>query len=127
MGYLYGSCLGGRYRDKIRIYADTPEDRDPAVELEKLKKRLTEHGFTWLKMDLGIHQISNQEEGLVNNKYWNENGGGIRNWYMGRRYANGGYTDYWKQDHPFTQVQITDKGLEEIAKVVEECEKCCRY
>ena len=111
--------LGGKYRDKIRIYADTPEDRDPAVELEKLKNRLTVHGFTWLKMDLGIHQISNQEEGLVNNKYWNENGGGIRNWYMGRPYANGGYTDYWKQDHPFTQVQITDKGLEEIARIVE--------
>jgi len=111
--------LGGRYRDKIRIYADTPEDRDPAVELEKLKKRLTEHNFTWLKMDLGIHQISNQEEGLVNYKYWNENGGSIRNWYMGRPYANGGFTDYWKQDHQFTQVQVTDKGLEEIAAVVE--------
>jgi len=111
--------LGGKYRDKIRLYADTPEDRDPAVELEKLKNRMTVHGFTWLKMDLGIHQISNQEEGLVNNKYWNENGGGVRNWYMGRPYANGGYTDYWKQDHPFTQVQITDKGLEEIAGIVE--------
>ncbi len=111
--------LGGKYRDRIRIYADTPEDRDPAVELEKLKKRLTEHNFTWLKMDLGIHQITNQEEGLVNNKYWNENGGGIRNWYMGRPYSNGGYTDYWKQDHPFTQVQVTDKGLAEIAAVVE--------
>ena len=119
MGVPVWQLLGGRYRDKIRIYADTPEDRDPAVELEKLRKRLTEQGFTWLKMDLGIHQITNQEEGLVNNKYWNENGGGIRNWYMGRPYANGGYTDYWKQDHPFTQVQITDKGLEEIAKVVE--------
>ena len=50
--------LGGKYRDKIRLYADTPEDRDPAVELERLKKRLTEYNFTWLKMDLGIHQIS---------------------------------------------------------------------
>jgi L-alanine-DL-glutamate epimerase-like enolase superfamily enzyme len=110
--------LGGRYRDKIPIYADTPEDKDPAVELEKLKKRLTEYNFTWLKMDLGIHQINNLEEGLVNYKYWNENGG-VRNWYMGRPYANGGFTDYWKQDHQFTQVQITDKGLEEIAAIVE--------
>lgn len=119
LGVPVWQLLGGRYRDKIRIYADTPEDRDPAVELEKLKKRLTEHNFTWLKMDLGIHQIEKPEEGLSNYKYWNENGGGIRNWYMGRPYSNGGYTDYWKQDHPFTQVQITDKGLEEIAGIVE--------
>ncbi len=119
LGVPVWQLLGGRYRDKIRIYADTPENDDPQVELEMLKNRLVEHKFTWLKMDLGIHQISNKEEGLVNYKYWEENGGGIENWYMGRNYANGGYTDYWKKDHQFTQVQVTDKGLEEIAKVVE--------
>jgi L-alanine-DL-glutamate epimerase-like enolase superfamily enzyme len=112
--------LGGRYRDKIRIYADTPENRDPAVQIDKLKKRLTEHGFTWLKMDLGVHQLSTPDGEIVNYKYWNEHGGGINNWYMGRGYANGGYTDYWKKDHQFTQVQITDKGIEELQKIVEE-------
>jgi L-alanine-DL-glutamate epimerase-like enolase superfamily enzyme len=111
--------LGGRYRDKVRIYADTPEDRDPEVQIRKLKERLDVHKFTWLKMDLGIHQLNNPEEGVVNYKYWNENGGGINNWYMGRGYSSGGYTDYWKKDHPFTQVQITDKGLEELQQVVE--------
>jgi L-alanine-DL-glutamate epimerase-like enolase superfamily enzyme len=85
-----------------------------------LKKRLTQHGFTWLKMDLGVHQLSTPEGEIVNYKYWNENGGGINNWYMGRGYANGGYTDYWKKDHQFTQVQITDKGIEELQKIVEE-------
>jgi L-alanine-DL-glutamate epimerase-like enolase superfamily enzyme len=112
--------LGGRYRDKIRIYADTPENRDPAVQRDMLKRRLTEHGFTWLKMDLGVHQLSTPDGEIVNYKYWNENGGGINNWYMGRGYANGGYTDYWKKDHQFTQVQITDKGLEELQKIVED-------
>ncbi len=119
LGVPVWQLLGGRYRDKVRIYADTPEDRDPSVQIEKLKKRLNEEGYTWLKMDLGIHQLNKPEEGLVNYKYWNEHGGGIRNWYMGRGYENGGYTDYWKQDHPFTQVQITEKGLEELAHVVE--------
>jgi len=119
IGVPVWQLLGGRYRDKIRLYADTPEARDSVVQLDLLKKRITEHGFTWLKMDLGIHQISNQPDTTVNSRYWNENGGGIDNWYMGRPFANGGYTDYWKQDHPFTQVQITDKGLEEIGKIVE--------
>lgn len=118
LGVPVWHLLGGRYRDKVRIYADTPEDRDPKVELERIKKRVLVEGYTWLKMDLGIHQV-NPDGGVVNYKYWSENGGGINNWYMGRSYANGGYTDYWKQDHPFTQVQITDKGLEEIAGIVE--------
>ena len=63
-------------------------------------------------MDLGIHQLNDPANGVVNYKYWNDNGGGINNWYMGRNYASGGYTDYWKKDHQFTQVQTTYKGLE---------------
>jgi L-alanine-DL-glutamate epimerase-like enolase superfamily enzyme len=119
--------LGGRYRDKIRIYADTPEDQDPQRELERIKKRVIEEGYTWLKMDLGIHQINKQPDTVVNQNYWNENGGGVQNWYMGRPYSQGGYTDYWKKDHQFTQVQVTDKGVEEIAKIVENVRNTVGY
>src|SRR3954447_24606573 len=45
--------LGGKFRDKIRCYADTTESDDPKVYGARLKKR-KEQGFTWLKMDLGI-------------------------------------------------------------------------
>src|SRR6202790_3926663 len=45
--------LGGKFRDRIRIYADTVESEDPKIYGERLKKR-KEQGFTWLKMDLGI-------------------------------------------------------------------------
>ncbi|MCK7460664.1 MAG: hypothetical protein MZU84_00540 [Sphingobacterium sp.] len=38
LGVPVWQLLGGRYRDKVRIYADTPEDRDPKVELEKIKE-----------------------------------------------------------------------------------------
>lgn len=120
LGVPVWQLLGGRYRDKVRIYADTPENRDPAVQLARLKERLTVHGFTWLKMDLGIHQVANIPDTVNNRKFWDENGGGIQNWYMGRGYAQGGYTDYWKKDHQFTQVQVTDKGIDEICKIVEE-------
>jgi L-alanine-DL-glutamate epimerase-like enolase superfamily enzyme len=118
LGVPVWQLLGGRYRDKVRIYADTPEDRDPKVELERIKKRVLEEGYTWLKMDLGIHQVK-ADGGVVNYKYWNENGGGVNTWYQGRGYAQGGYTDYWKKEQPFTQVQITDQGLAEIAQIVE--------
>ena len=122
-GKAYGvpvwQLLGGRYRDRVRIYADTPENRDPQVQLQRLKERLTVHKFTWLKMDLGIHHVD-KETGLVNYKFWDEHGGRIENYYMGRSFADGGYTDYWKKDHQFPQVQITEKGLEELQKVVED-------
>src|SRR5271170_5076499 len=49
--------LGGKFRDKIRCYADTTESDDPKVYGERLRKR-KEEGFTWLKMDLGIDLVS---------------------------------------------------------------------
>src|SRR5690242_5142791 len=56
-GKAYGvpvyQMLGGRFRDKIRCYADTTESHDPVVYGQRLKAR-KEEGFTWLKMDLGI-------------------------------------------------------------------------
>lgn len=110
--------LGGRYRDKIRIYADTPEERDPARQIEALKKRITD-GYTWLKMDIGMDEIAKDPESLVNSKFWGENSNNLSAWYMGRSFAEGGYTDYWKKEQPFTQIQITDKGLEGIQKIVE--------
>ena len=45
--------LGGKFRDKIRCYADTTESHDPKVYGQRLKLR-RDQGFTWLKMDLGI-------------------------------------------------------------------------
>jgi len=110
--------LGGRYRDKIRIYADTPEERDPARQIEMLKKRISD-GFTWLKMDLGMDEIAKDPDAMVNSKFWGQNSNNLSNWYMGRSYAAGGFEDYWKKEQPFTQIQITDKGLEELQKIVE--------
>jgi L-alanine-DL-glutamate epimerase-like enolase superfamily enzyme len=45
--------LGGKFRDKIRCYADTVESHDPKVYAQHMKGRM-DQGFTWLKMDLGV-------------------------------------------------------------------------
>src|SRR4051795_4809131 len=49
--------LGGKFRDRIRCYADTTESHDPKVYGERLKAR-RDQGFTWLKMDLGIDLVA---------------------------------------------------------------------
>jgi L-alanine-DL-glutamate epimerase-like enolase superfamily enzyme len=45
--------LGGKFRDKVRIYCDTTESPDPKIFVQRLRDR-KEQGFTWLKMDLGV-------------------------------------------------------------------------
>jgi L-alanine-DL-glutamate epimerase-like enolase superfamily enzyme len=50
--------LGGKFRDKIRIYADTTESDDPKVYAQCMKARKEEMGITWLKMDLGIDMLA---------------------------------------------------------------------
>jgi L-alanine-DL-glutamate epimerase-like enolase superfamily enzyme len=103
--------LGGRYRDKIRLYADTPEAKSTDEQIKLIKYRVEEQGYTWLKMDLSIGELRNTPGTLVNDKFW-QNKGDLQQW-------QGNYMSYANTQHPFTQVQITDKGLEELAKIVE--------
>lgn len=102
--------LGGRYRDKVRLYADTPGADDPVRFAEVMKKRVGEQGFTWLKMDLGIHVVNKIPGALVNTNFWNGAAG---------QYDLREYMSYGNTLHPFTQVQITDKGLAGLSEYVE--------
>ncbi len=102
--------LGGRYRDKVRLYADTPGADDPVRFAETMKKRVQEQGFTWLKMDLGIHVVAKMPDAIVNSKFWDGAAG---------QYDLRTYMGYGNTLHPFTQVQITDKGLAGLADYVE--------
>ena len=49
--------LGGKWRDKISIYADTTVSKDPRIYAQREKARKEVMGLTWLKMDLGIDLI----------------------------------------------------------------------
>lgn len=98
-GKAYGvpvyQLLGGKYRDRIRLYCDTTQSDDPEVYANRMKKRV-EAGFTFLKMDLGISLLRNKP-GMLNAP------------------ANMDWRAYQNTEHPFTQVQITDKGVEALA------------
>jgi L-alanine-DL-glutamate epimerase-like enolase superfamily enzyme len=91
--------IGGRYRDKVRCYADTVESEDPQIYGRRLKGRM-DQGFTWLKMDLGIDLIQNKP-GMV-----------IRPLGMDPT------RDVQQVQHPFTGIQITDKGVAAMADYV---------
>ncbi len=109
-GKAYGvpvyQMLGGRYRDKIRMYADTPSSLDPEVYAARMKGRM-EKGFTFLKMDFGIRLIKDIPGALIGSatwdveKEWTEDPG-----------------SYGNTKHPFTRVQITDLGIEKMVEYV---------
>lgn len=101
-GKAYGvpvyQMLGGKFRDKIRCYADTTESHDPKIYGQRLKAR-KEQGFTWLKMDLGVDLLEGVE-GTVSKPVDVGLGGGGR------------------VQHMFTGIEITDKGAAMMADYV---------
>jgi len=110
--------LGGRYRDKVRLYADTPGADNPVTFAETMKKRVEVQGFTWLKMDLGIHVVAKQPGTIVNSKFWDGAAG---------QYDLRTYMGYGNTLHPFTQVQITEKGLAGLSEYVEQVRNAVGY
>ncbi|MFO7933620.1 MAG: mandelate racemase/muconate lactonizing enzyme family protein [Bacteroidales bacterium] len=109
-GRVYGvplyQLLGGRYRDRVRIYVDTPTVKQPEAFAEKMKER-KQQGFTIMKMDIGIGLIRDIPGTLTNIEYWDE----LRGWDSRRG-------TYGSTMHPFTRVQITEKGIAEMVNYV---------
>jgi L-alanine-DL-glutamate epimerase-like enolase superfamily enzyme len=108
-GKVYGvpvyQMLGGKFRDKIRCYADTTESDDPKIYGQRLKAR-KEEGFTWLKMDLGIDLLKGHE-GMVTHPASVPGDGGDS------ALGQGGHTQ-----HMFTGVEVTPRGIERMADFV---------
>ncbi len=96
--------LGGKYRDKVRIYVDTPTVKDPDEFAKKMKGRI-DQGYNILKMDIGIGLIKDIPGTLTNMEHWDE----MREWDQTKG-------SYGLTMHPFTRVQITEKGIAEMVK-----------
>jgi L-alanine-DL-glutamate epimerase-like enolase superfamily enzyme len=106
-GKAYGvpvyRMLGGKYRDRVRLYVDTPSVRDKDRFAEKLKERM-KMGFSFLKMDLGINLIRNVP-GVLS------------------RPPDTDWDRYKTTMHPFTAIQLTDKGIVMLAEYVAQIRK----
>src|SRR5664279_6154491 len=94
-GKAYGvpvyQMLGGKFRDKIRCYADTTESHDPVVYGKRLRAR-RDQGFTWLKMDLGVDLVEKVPGALTFP-------------------VGGGLGQSATTEHMFTGIEITEKGI----------------
>jgi len=90
--------LGGKFRDKIRIYADTTQSQDPKEYGRRMKDRM-DRGLTWLKMDLGIGLIAKTPGTLT-------------------QPVGTTMQDVFNTQHMFTGIEITPKGIAMMADYV---------
>jgi L-alanine-DL-glutamate epimerase-like enolase superfamily enzyme len=90
--------LGGKWRDAIRIYADTTESRDPKEYGLRAKERIA-MGLTWMKMDLGLDTLDGIPDTVMQPA-------GMSRWELGN------------QPHPFTGIEVTDKGIDRLCEYV---------
>ncbi len=83
--------LGGKFRDRVRLYADTTSRPDPKEQAKLLRERM-DRGITYLKQDFGI--------GLLRDVP------GTLSMPAGTNIGQGD-----RVMHPFTGIEITDKGI----------------
>jgi L-alanine-DL-glutamate epimerase-like enolase superfamily enzyme len=96
------------------LYADTPESNSTEEQRKLIKYRTEEQGYTWLKMDVSIAKLKGKPDTLVNDKFWQNAQGNLAQWG-----DQSNMMSYGNTLHPFTQIQVTDKGLEVLQELVE--------
>lgn len=142
VGRIYGipiwQMLGGQFRDKIRMYCDTDVDgKDTGLNMgDALKKRVEKHGYTMLKMDLGINQLWDVEGGLSApvgflDEYHHtaemareakaRGDKAAARWWANRSYDQNNIA------HPFTGIHITKKGFDYLENYVKEVRSVIGY
>ena len=95
----YAMVGGGKFRDRIRVYADTTESKDPKLYAQRMKERKEVMGLTWLKMDLGVEMVSDTPgtvTGPSELSQWEEN----------------------NLEHPFIANEVTEKGIAMLSEYV---------
>ena len=106
VGKVYGvpcyQLLGGKYRDKVRIYADTPVPEEPTPEayVERVLGRKA-MGLTFIKFDIGPSILGGIPDGFIGTPTKGELS-------VGRN---------WNAPGTGTPSKVTDRGIARMAEV----------
>jgi L-alanine-DL-glutamate epimerase-like enolase superfamily enzyme len=127
-GKAYGvpiyQMLGGRFRDRVRMYCDTDASRPSGTETGKRLKQRMALGYTFLKMDLGLGQIMHVPGAVSAPAGVLEPYGAFPHRLPAgdaeaRRRRNRLY-DAHNVQHPFTGIHFTEKGLDLLEQYMAE-------
>ncbi|MEX2032181.1 MAG: mandelate racemase/muconate lactonizing enzyme family protein [Dehalococcoidia bacterium] len=127
-GKAYGvpvyQMLGGRFRDRVRMYCDTDASKPSGRETGRRLRQRMALGYTFLKMDLGLAQIAHvpgavgAPTGLMESYQTNPNRKPGKSMDERRR-QNAAY-DVHNIRHPFTGLHFTEKGLDLLEQYIAE-------
>ena len=127
-GKAYGvpiyQMLGGKFRDKVRVYCDTDAEKPSGTETGRRLKERMDLGFTFLKMDLGLMQIADVPGAVVGpagvlDAFRHHAGDSSPRTLEGRKKRNLVY-DAQNVMHPFTGLHFSEKGLELLEQYIAE-------
>ncbi len=140
-GKAYGvpiwQMLGGKFRDKIRIYCDTDVDgKHTGKDMGKALKARMDKGFTFLKMDLGLGVLEGEKNvltaplGFVEEQ--RKSYDAIRRAKetgddMAIRQAKTHNYDLYNIAHPYTGIHVTEHGLDILENYVKEVRDVIGY
>ena len=127
-GKAYGvpvwQMLGGKFRDKVRIYCDTDADRPSGTEMGKRLRARMDLGFTFLKMDLGLMQIAHIPGAVVAPAGaldpFREHAGHMRPKTLDERRHRNAIYDAQNVMHPFTGLHFSELGLDLMEQYIAE-------
>ncbi len=139
-GKAYGvpvyQLLGGKFRDKVRVYCDTDvEGKHTGRDMGKALKKRMEMGFTFLKMDLGIGLLLDEpgmlcapvgfidEMKTYASHLLNIQGGSVTADMVRRSRSYQIVTT----PHHATGIHITEKGLDYLEQYVKEVRELIGY
>ncbi|HEX2949506.1 MAG TPA: mandelate racemase/muconate lactonizing enzyme family protein [Armatimonadota bacterium] len=110
--------LGGKFRDKIRIYCDTDSEGGGRDMGKALRARM-EQGYTFLKMDLGIELLMDHPGCLSaplgfleKMREYKRTVFSTPHGSIDPRAMRGEAYDLFNTAHPFTGIHITEQGLD---------------
>jgi len=127
-GKAYGvpvyQMLGGKFRDKVRIYCDTDAEKPSGTETGKRLKARMELGFTFLKMDLGLMQIAHIPGAVVAPagalEPFRHHAGNLHPRTPDERRHRNAIYDAQNVMHPFTGLHFSEKGLDLLEQYISE-------
>ena len=138
-GKAYGvpcyQLLGGKFRDKIRVYCDTDvEGRHTGHDMGLALKARMEAGFTFLKMDLGIGLLIDEPGTLTAPLGFLEELKTYGKHSVNAPHGSMDYSQMTKKSyevntvaHPFTGIHLTEKGLDMLENYVREVRDVIGY
>ena len=102
------ALAGGKFRDGIRMYCDTPNQPDGQAMGHKLLERI-QLGFTMHKIDVGIQMLVGVKDALSYPDGFLASDSGT---------PTARQVDISRIQHPFTHVRLTPKGLQLLCEYV---------